>query len=595
MFISFDKTLASEHGPDTAESIGNLLSYPVNRGFSSLVAVKTLGHKSDPFFSIKIVSICTRICCIIATILLAPIILLMALAGIIAYNYSTSYQQTKALFSDWLRNSVKTFEMFQEQTKPIITLQKRLKGYLIRKPLLNRALFSEYKTVCEKINSGLLDNIDCINRDEQLSYIAKELPSLIFKKVGAQQAKQRIQQNIALNACLANAAVKNIQVLPANAYKDFLVEQKAFGQGPLDTLITYQVRPQSFNDIVKDLVKLFQTYYFPELFYEPKHLLRDLPYNHLLLNFQQPSFKACGAAKFSSILKKSDPRTNPRLYLTGISEIRKQPTPNLVEKLIFLFPQHEDLICEEAVKYRIPIPTKEVVALLQEQGNLAQIRVTGNIDDSIRYLTQEHSGFNNFIGTWPTSGIYFAPQKEELVDWLEDLNKNPSLTSRPRKFFRKGFLYSLTGGAIKNWDYTLLVQKMVGLICSDLRKAIEAHHTMMSPFVNSFGSLLESRAPVLSKKDILASAVKFVKARFATYVDERINFEQQGKPLPYDPRDDFASLEEIQNPEFVNGFSLEFTEEFLWKMLDIFMKTEWIERYDRMEDFDNGEFFRIIL
>ena len=53
MFISFDKTLASEHGPDTAESIGNLLSYPVNRGFSSLVAVKTLGHKSDPFFFYK--------------------------------------------------------------------------------------------------------------------------------------------------------------------------------------------------------------------------------------------------------------------------------------------------------------------------------------------------------------------------------------------------------------------------------------------------------------------------------------------------------------------------------------------------------------
>ena len=580
MFISFDKTLASEHGPDTAESIGNLLSYPVNRGFSSLVAVKTLGHKSDPFFSIKIVSICTRICCIIATILLAPIILLMALAGIIAYNYSTSYQQTKALFSGWLRNSVKTFEMFQEQTKPIINLQKRLKGYLIRKPLLNRALFSEYKTVCEKINSGLLDNIDCINRDEQLSYIAKELPSLIFKKVGAQQAKQRIQQNIALNACLTNAAVRHIQILPASAYQDFLVEQKAFGQGPLDTLITYQVRPQSFDAIVKDLFKLFQTHYFPELFYKPKHF-RDLPYNHFLLNFQQP--------------RSSDPKTNPRLYLTGISEIRKQPTPNLVEKLISLFPQHGDLICEEAVKYRIPIPSKEVVDVLQKQGNLAQIRVTGNIDDSISYLTQEHSSFNNFIGTWPISGIYFASQKEQLVDWLEDLNKNPSLTSRPRKFFRKGFLYSVTCSVARDIDYTFLVQEMVEHICSDLRKAIEAHHTMMSPFVNSFGSLLDSRAPVLSKKDILASAVKFVKARFATYVDERINFEQQGKILPADPRDDFASLEEIQNPEFVNGFSLEFTEEFLWKLLDIFMKTEWIERYDRMEDFDNGEFFRIFL
>ncbi|WP_257615560.1 hypothetical protein [Chlamydia suis] len=580
MFVSFDKTLANEYGPDTAESLGNLLSYPVNRGFGSLVAVKTLGHKSLPLFSIKVVSICKQICCIIATILLAPIILLMALAGIIAYNCSTSYQQTKALFSKWLCNSKNAFEAFQEKTKPIITLQKHLKGFVIRKPLLNRALFSQYKTVCEKINSGLLDNIDCINRDGQISYIAKELPFLIFKKVGAQQAKQHIQKNVALNACLTNAAVRHIQILPASAYQDFLVEQKAFGQGPLDTLITYQVRPQSFDAIVKDLFKLFQTHYFPELFYKPKHF-RDLPYNHFLLNFQQP--------------RSSDPKTNPRLYLTGISEIRKQPTPNLVEKLISLFPQHGDLICEEAVKYRIPIPSKEVVDVLQKQGNLAQIRVTGNIDDSISYLTQEHSSFNNFIWTWPISGIYFASQQEQLVDWLEELDKNPSLTSRPRKFFRKGFLYSLTCSTSRDMDYNFFVKELVEHICSDLQEAIETHHTTMSAFVNSFGSLLESRSPVLSKKTILASAVAFVQRRFATYVAERTDFEQQGKTLPDDPRDDFASLEEIHNPEFINEFSKEFTEEFLWKMLDIFMTTDWIAGYDRMEDFDNGEFFRIFL
>lgn len=580
MFISFDKTLANEYGPDTAESLGNLLSYPVNRGFGSLVAVKTLGHKSLPLFSIKVVSICKQICCIIATILLAPIILLMALAGIIAYNCSTSYQQTKALFSKWLCNSKNAFEAFQEKTQPIITLQKHLKGFLIRKPLLNRALFSQYKTVCEKINSGLLDNIDCINRDGEISYIAKELPFLIFKKVGAQQAKQHIQKNVALNACLTNAAVRHIQILPASAYQDFLIEQKAFGQGPLDTLITYQVRPQSFDAIVKDLFKLFQTHYFPELFYKPKHF-RDLPYNHFLLNFQQP--------------RSSDPKTNPRLYLTGISEIRKQPTPNLVEKLISLFPQHGDLICEEAVKYRIPIPSKEVVDVLQKQGNLAQIRVTGNIDDSISYLTQEHSSFNNFIWTWPISGIYFASQQEQLVDWLEELDKNPSLTSRPRKFFRKGFLYTLTCGTLRDIDYNFFVKELVEHICSNLQKAIETHHTTMSAFVNSFGSLLESRSPVLSKKTILASAVAFVQGRFATYVAERTDFEQQGKTLPDDPRDDFASLEEIHNPEFINEFSKEFTEEFLWKMLDIFMTTEWIAGYDRMEDFDNGEFFRIFL
>lgn len=129
MFVSFDKTLANEYGPDTAESLGNLLSYPVNRGFGSLVAVKTLGHKSLPLFSIKVVSICKQICCIIATILLAPIILLMALAGIIAYNCSTSYQQTKALFSKWLCNSMNTLETFQEKLNLLSRCKNTLKAF----------------------------------------------------------------------------------------------------------------------------------------------------------------------------------------------------------------------------------------------------------------------------------------------------------------------------------------------------------------------------------------------------------------------------------------------------------------------------------
>lgn len=129
MFVSFDKTLANEYGPDTAESLGNLLSYPVNRGFGSLVAVKTLGHKSFPLFSIKVVSICTQICCIIATILLAPIILLMALAGIVAYNCSTSYQQTKALFSKWLCNSMNTLETFQEKLNLLSLCKNTLKAF----------------------------------------------------------------------------------------------------------------------------------------------------------------------------------------------------------------------------------------------------------------------------------------------------------------------------------------------------------------------------------------------------------------------------------------------------------------------------------
>ena len=97
MFLSFDKTL-SKYPTDLAEFPGNRLLYPVTRGFGTRISVKPvlLINCVIPIhaFSVQQESLCKRICCIIACILLAPIVLLMALIGVISHHCSTTYSDT---------------------------------------------------------------------------------------------------------------------------------------------------------------------------------------------------------------------------------------------------------------------------------------------------------------------------------------------------------------------------------------------------------------------------------------------------------------------------------------------------------------------
>ncbi|AAC67753.1 hypothetical protein [Chlamydia trachomatis] len=79
MIVTFDKYLAPELGPDPLERLGNVLLYPIVRGFGSLVSVKTLGEKRFLCFSDKVVSLCKRILCVVCNILAAPITCLLAL------------------------------------------------------------------------------------------------------------------------------------------------------------------------------------------------------------------------------------------------------------------------------------------------------------------------------------------------------------------------------------------------------------------------------------------------------------------------------------------------------------------------------------
>lgn len=137
---------------------------------------------------------------------------------------------------------------------------------MARKPLVDRDHFPKYRSICDAIMEGNLENIRFSDKTGESVYSSKELPSVLFKRIGQKNAKQRVLNNIAVNACLAKIGVDGLQVLSASTYKDFLIEDKPFGKGALDTLIAYRLNPSLFDRAVKSLCKLFSFYHCPDLF-----------------------------------------------------------------------------------------------------------------------------------------------------------------------------------------------------------------------------------------------------------------------------------------------------------------------------------------
>ena len=215
-------------------------------------------------------------------------------------------------------------------------------------------MFPEYKKICEAILNGDLEGILFTEKMGDPVYCSKEIPSLLLKKIGANKAKQHVRNNIALSLCLSKIGVDSLQVLPASTYKDFLIEEKPFGKGALDTLVAYRLNPSLFDQAIKSLCKLFSFYHFPELFMKTSDQVKDIPYIKLLLGFKE-SFK-------KEELHANQTSLHPILYLTGIEHIIEEPTPFLEEKLIELFPYHKKLIQTE-IKKPQPFSDKQKLPL----------------------------------------------------------------------------------------------------------------------------------------------------------------------------------------------------------------------------------------
>ena len=367
MFISFDKSHLEEcYKPDTLEQIGNFLRFPVNRGIGSRIKITPLktGHI---FLSKKIISLCKRIACIALCVLLAPVCLLATLVGTLAYRVSNSYQGTLALFLRHQNMCVEVEKAMKGNTKEILLLQRNFRKVLEKKriadaekqqifrgkekplvtvqEIVGKRFINEDKLkiaqeICDAIEKRAFKGIERTFKNGATVYTSKRCSGIEIREIG-NKGPEILRNQDKIQKIITQQKLQHLTLPPLSIYKQFAIQEVGGYHNGLDSLIFYQKNPQKFDDIIKDLLKLFSVGYIPKLFETPKNLLEDLCYNKLLLQ------KASLTEKLHSYKGRGTNETRS-LAIGGLDSFVSRPLPDLVKKMVALFPLHKELIYQNA-------------------------------------------------------------------------------------------------------------------------------------------------------------------------------------------------------------------------------------------------------
>lgn len=650
MFISFDKSHLKEcYKPDTLEQIGNFLRFPVNRGIGSRIKITPLktGHF---FFSEKIISLCKRIACIALCILLAPFCLLATFIGSIAYTLSNSYQGTRALFLRHQKMCVEVENAMKGNTKEITQLQRNFRKVLEKKriadaekqqifqgkekPLvtvrkiagerfINEAKLKTAQKICDDIEKRLFTTTDDIERtfkNGTIVYTSKRCPGIEIREIG-NKGPEILRNQEEIRKIITQQKLQHLTLPPISIYKQFAIQEVGGYHKGLDSLIFYQKDPQEFDAAIIDLLKLFSIGYIPKLFETPKNLLEDLCYNKLLLQ------KASLTEKVHTYKRKSTDDTRC-LAIVDFDSFVARPLPDLVEKMVALFPLHKELIYQNAALLglspkRISEGTPESVVkkmrhlfpqyrevidqekpllqkLFKDPRSLDEIaargkafikRILGDLsyfeEDALQNMhpaPKSNDMKRDYRSHFTRSSMFF------LADRITELNADPSLLKISGQQFlnQKNFVEKNQASAWKLywtsenfcWRDSFIGGKILESLADPVNLFLSQHWEetrralpYLEPY-KTLGDLILMRSPIV-KKDLLQQSAIEKTAASSIFI-----FKQpKDSALPYN--------------EFRKKCAQNLVEDLFDGLMELWVRMKVIRGYDSMKDFHNGEYCRI--
>lgn len=649
MFISFDKSHLKEcYKPDALEQIGNFLRFPVNRGIGSRIKITPLktGHF---FFSEKIISLCKRIACIALCILLAPFCLLATFIGTIAYTLSNSYQGTRALFLRHQKMCVEVENATKGNIKEILLLQRNFRKVLEKKriadaekqqifqgkekPLvtvrkiagecfINEAKLKTAQKICDDIEKRLFTTTDDIERtfkNGTIVYTSKRCPGIEIREIG-NKGPEILRNQEEIRKIITQQKLQHLTLPPISIYKQFAIQEVGGYHKGLDSLIFYQKDPQKFDAAIIDLLKLFSIGYIPKLFETPKNLLEDLCYNKLLLQ------KASLVEKVHTYKRKSSDDTRC-LAIVDFDSFVARPLPDLVEKMVALFPLHKELIYQNAALLglspkRISEGTPESVVkkmrhlfpqyrdvidqekpllqkLFKDPRSLDEIaargkafikRILGDLsyfeEDALQNMhpaPKSNDMKRDYRSHFTRSSMFF------LADRITELNADPSLLKISGQQFlnQKNFVEKEVASAWKlywtredvSWSDSIggkILESLADPVNIFLSKHWEETRRAL-PYLEPYktlGDLILMRSPIVRKDLLQQSAIE------KTAASPIFLFKQ--------PKDCALSYNEFRKKCAQN-----LVEDLFDGLMELWVRMKVIRGYDSMKDFHNGEYCRI--
>ncbi|MEB2689864.1 hypothetical protein [Chlamydia suis] len=651
MFISFDKShLEERYKPDTLEQIGNFLRFPVNRGIGSQVKILSLksGHI---FLSKKIISLCKRIACIALCVLLAPVCLLATLVGTLAYRVSNSYQGTLALFLRHQNMCVEVEKAMKGNTKEILLLQRNFRKVLEKKriadaekqqifqgkekplvtvqEIVGKRFINEDKLkiaqeICDAIEKRLFTTTDDIERtfkNGTIVYTSKRCPGIEIREIG-NKGPEILRNQEEIRKIITQQKLQHLTLPPVSIYKQFAIQEVGGYHKGLDSLIFYQKDPQKFDAAIVDLLKLFSIGYIPKLFETPKNLLEDLCYNKLLLQ------KASLTEKVHTYKRKSTDDTRC-LAIVDFDSFVARPLPDLVEKMVALFPLHKELIYQNAALLglspkRISEGTPESVVkkmrhlfpqyrevidqekpllqkLFKDPRSLDEIaargkafikRILGDLsyfeEDALQNMhpaPKSNDMKRDYRSHFTRSSMFF------LADRITELNADPSLLRITGQRFlnQKNFVEK---NQVKIWesywtgenhymnDYSYAGGKVLENLSDPVSTFLLKHWQETKLALSclepdkTLGDLIVMRSPIIKKDLLLQSAIENMVASSSFLFKKPKNCS-------------------LSQDEFRRKCAQNLVEDLFDGLMELWVRMKIIRGYDPMKDFHNGEYCRI--
>ena len=647
MFISFDKSHLEEcYKPDTLEQIGNFLRFPVNRGIGSRIKITPLktGHI---FLSKKIISLCKRIACIALCVLLAPVCLLATLVGTLAYRVSNSYQGTLALFLRHQNMCVEVEKAMKGNTKEILLLQRNFRKVLEKKriadaekqqifrgkekplvtvqEIVGKRFINEDKLkiaqeICDAIEKRAFKGIERTFKNGATVYTSKRCSGIEIREIG-NKGPEILRNQDKIQKIITQQKLQHLTLPPLSIYKQFAIQEVGGYHNGLDSLIFYQKNPQKFDDIIKDLLKLFSVGYIPKLFETPKNLLEDLCYNKLLLQ------KASLTEKLHSYKGRGTNETRS-LAIGGLDSFVSRPLPDLVKKMVALLPLHKELIYQNAALLglspkRISEGTPESVVkkmrhlfpqyrdvidqekpllqkLFKDPRSLDEIaargkafikRILGDLsyfeEDALQNMhpsPKSNDMKRDYRSHFTRSSMFF------LADRITELNADPSLLKISGQQFlnQKNFVEKNQASAWKLywtsenfcWRDSFIGGKILESLADPVNLFLSQHWEetrralpYLEPY-KTLGDLILMRSPIV-KKDLLQQSAIEKTAASSIFI-----FKQpKDSALPYN--------------EFRKKCAQNLVEDLFDGLMELWVRMKVIRGYDSMKDFHNGEYCRI--
>ena len=590
---------------------------------------------------------CKRIACIALCVLLAPVCLLATLVGTLAYRVSNSYQGTLALFLRHQNMCVEVEKAMKGNTKEILLLQRNFRKVLEKKriadaekqqifrgkekplvtvqEIVGKRFINEDKLkiaqeICDAIEKRAFKGIERTFKNGATVYTSKRCSGIEIREIG-NKGPEILRNQDKIQKIITQQKLQHLTLPPLSIYKQFAIQEVGGYHNGLDSLIFYQKNPQKFDDIIKDLLKLFSVGYIPKLFETPKNLLEDLCYNKLLLQ------KASLTEKLHSYKGRGTNETRS-LAIGGLDSFVSRPLPDLVKKMVALFPLHKELIYQNAALLglspkRISEGTPESVVkkmrhlfpqyrdvidqekpllqkLFKDPRSLDEIaargkafikRILGDLsyfeEDALQNMhpsPKSNDMKRDYRSHFTRSSMFF------LADRITELNADPSLLKISGQQFlnQKNFVEKNQASAWKLywtsenfcWRDSFIGGKILESLADPVNLFLSQHWEetrralpYLEPY-KTLGDLILMRSPIV-KKDLLQQSAIEKTAASSIFI-----FKQpKDSALPYN--------------EFRKKCAQNLVEDLFDGLMELWVRMKVIRGYDSMKDFHNGEYCRI--